>query len=350
MAKHNGRGGERPDGGTRRPKGQPADATRLPKPRKDRGAATSGSSIAETKPQPTETLPEQLARLVTSIETADAAIAEDKLRIAGLTVASSLRKPRGKKRRPSLKLPGVKNPKLDFDALDALKAKLEQAVETGVPPRSLGSSMAMREIRLGLFSAMLTAFAHYADEELATFTAINSRWRLSAVDLDALDANTIHNRFRADLDRTGVLKVDGPLVAFLHGEFEASSGTFQLHFHGIATVEKTKALKSGLKSIPGYRVTVTGSAGVQAKSICDRVRQLTYSLKGYWPEKTIRIGTNGPRRDRRHRRIPEPFHSHHLLWLDRQRLNDMMLVNGCWSRRKGGSAAMREFCLFVERS
>ena len=52
-------------------------------------------------------------------------------------------------------------------------------------------------------------------------------------------------------------------------------------------------------------------------------------------------------RDRKGGRIPEPFHTQVLLWLDRQKLAHMTLMNECWSPRKLGPPAMHSLYLLV---
>ncbi len=44
---------------------------------------------------------------------------------------------------------------------------------------------------------------------------------------------------------------------------------------------------------------------------------------------------------------PEPFASQVLIWLDRQRLRDLVILNDCWSLRNGGTAAMERLYLSV---
>ena len=139
----------------------------------------------------------------------------------------------------------------------------------------------------------------------------------------------------------------GPFICFLHGEFEPTSGVYQLHFHGVTTADKAAALHR-LKAIAGYERTRTGAAPVRCEQVNDRPHQFTYMLKSYWPSRAVRLVDGERKRDRKGGRIPEPFHTQVLLWLDRQKLADMTLMNECWSPRKGGTPAMRSLYLLVQ--
>jgi|GEM_PF-1165559 len=246
--------------------------------------------------------------------------------------------------------PRVGHPTLDTVALDSLAERLERGVAQSVPPPTLASSLRMRAIREGLNGALLDAFAEYPDAELRTVTVIYAGWGLTPAELDGTNAAKLKAQFRQHLNRAGVFKVPGPLFAVLHGEFEPSSGRYQLHFHLVTTAAKAAALQEGLraKTIKGYTVTPTGAAPVRRSRIGDRVAQLSYLAKSYWPSRpVIQIGGK-LKRVRGPRRIPEPYATQVLLWLDRQKFTDLVVIHDCWSRRKGGSAAMKRLYLFVK--
>ena len=65
---------------------------------------------------------------------------------------------------------------------------------------------------------------------------------LTPEQFESVTARQIKNQFISHLRRSGVMAVPGFLLAFLHGEFEPTSGTFVLHFHGVTTNEKAAAL------------------------------------------------------------------------------------------------------------
>lgn len=244
--------------------------------------------------------------------------------------------------------PRTASPPRNPEAIHDLAERLEAGVASGSPPLTLASSIRMRTIRQGLSRALLDAFSDYSNDDLRTVTVIYASWSHTPAELDRVTAAKIKAQFRQHLNRAGVLKLPGPLFAVLHGEYEPTSGRYILHYHLVTTVVKAAALKAGLtaKKIKGYTKTATGSAPVRRSQVRDRVRQFTYLAKGFWPSKPI-IKIDGKlKRVRGYRRISEPYGAQVLLWLDRQSFSDLVVTNDCWSRRKGGTAAMRQLYLY----
>ncbi|TXN21409.1 hypothetical protein [Methylobacterium sp. WL19] len=232
------------------------------------------------------------------------------------------------------------------------RVRLRLATAPGPISNSLASSSTMRIIRETVISDIHAAFAGYPDEALATATVINQRWTYTPANLDAVTAKQVKNRFRSDLNNLGLTKVPGPFIAILHGEFEPRSGQYVLHFHILTTWEKAEILKGlkarpGSQAFPGYCPTASGAAPVVCKAVHNRERQFSYLLKSYWPSRTIRRINGVWKRDRRPRRICEPFASQVLVWLDRQRLRDLVIMHDCWSMRNGGTPAMKRLYLSV---
>jgi hypothetical protein len=266
-------------------------------------------------------------------------------------------------------LPGIPRIRINRSEGEALVAKLAAGAAL-VPDRThtLASACTMRMIRQRVIQRLLQAFERYSDEELRTFTIINTKWVFNAHELKAINAKIIKNQLRTHLNRAGITRLPGPFIAFLHGEFDPVSGLFTLHFHGLTTREKAKALDSltykevskpvrpircrdkqrSLKQRSwGYENTRTRARPIVRKRITDRPRQFSYLLKSYWPSRGIRMIGRKRKRDRRGQRIREPFHTQVLLWLDKQRLRDLTLLHDCWSPRNGGPAEMRELYLSI---
>jgi hypothetical protein len=246
--------------------------------------------------------------------------------------------------------PGASSPALDQGALSALAEKLESGAASGFAEATLASSLRMRATRQGLGRALLDAFAPFPDADLCTVTVIYAGWRYSPAELDKVTAAKLKAQFVRHLNRVGVTKVPGPLFAVLHGGFEPTSGLYQLHFHLVTTWRKAATLKAGLTTtkIWGYTATATGASPVRRSRVRNRVRQFTYLAKGFWPSKPVIQIDGESKRLRDYRRIPEPFGAQVLLWLDRQSFADLVVTNDCWSLRKGGPAAMKRLCLFVQ--
>jgi hypothetical protein len=239
-------------------------------------------------------------------------------------------------------------PPLDAEAGEVLREMLEAGLTSGLPHPTLASSLGMRAIRQSVFGALLRALEDYADADLRTFTIMNAKWTYTPEELDRVTAAQIKNQLRTHLNRAGILRMRGPFICFLHGEFEPTSGLYVLHFHGVTTAAKAAALDH-LKNRGGYIRTQTGAAAIRCEQVRDRAAQFTYLLKSYWPAKAVRVVDGDMKRDRKHHRIPEPYHTQYLLWLDRQKLADLTVMHDCWSPRNGGPDTMQTLYLSIHR-
>lgn len=285
------------------------------------------------------------------LETKNFARQQDQIRIKGLTTAHPIVGgmnwtnigPRLRllaRRHRHLRFPAI-----DVDHVDDLRRRLRAGVAGGAVS-TLASSVSMRAKRRKFVGALLEAFEPYLKDDLRTATVIKRTMTFKPDELSAVSAARLRREFRANLVRADILDMPGPFVAVLHGEFEPTCGDYVLHWHILTTAQKARALHR-LKKKRGYVRTATGSNPIVVRRVRNRVRQFSYLLKSYWPERAIRQTESGAKRDRRHRRIAEPFHSQVLLWLDRHCLSDLVLMNDCWSKRSGGSAAMRQLYLIV---
>ena len=258
-------------------------------------------------------------------ETRRQALAEDKVRVRLIeTHLVEL-----KKVQQSGRIPSAGPYSLDRVAARALRRKLQRGIRTGVSEETLGSNLYMRSVRDETIGALSAALEEFADEDLRIVTVINRNWAYHEDRLDQISANKICCQFRNHLSRGGVTAVAGPLVAFLHGEFDSNGRVFQIHFHLVTTTVKAAALKKGLRKQWGYVKTVPGSNPITAQELTDRPCQLSYLLKAFWPDRPIFWIDGVPRRVREVRRIKDIAHTQVLLWLDRCRIQDLMLVTGC---------------------
>jgi hypothetical protein len=201
-------------------------------------------------------------------------------------------------------------------------------VREGRIPATPASARKMRRVRKQVFAAVMAAFEVFDDREICTFTVISTAWRFDSDQLESVTARQIKRRFLSHLDRSDISPIKGCLVAFIHGEFDPSSGLFQLHLHGVGTRAKVKALHR-LKGRWGYKKTTTGSHPIRIEAVRNRGRQVSYLLQGFWPSRAVRDVAGVQKRDRRKGRIPEPFHAQSLCWLDRQKLGEMTIAQGC---------------------
>jgi hypothetical protein len=222
------------------------------------------------------------------------------------------------------------DPQLIADLADGLAV----SEATGVHAESLASSFSMRNLRLSQIGAMLQLFQAYPNTELVTINILNEKWVLSRRQLIETSASSIRDQLRRHLLRAGVNLINGPLVMFLHGEFDPVAEVYILHFHGITLKTKKPALLS-MSGRWGYVRTASGAVPVRCDPINDRARQFSYCLKSFWPERDVQIVDGRSERDRKPRRIGEPFASLVMVWLDRQSPSDIRILMGCRVGRGG---------------
>ena len=146
------------------------------------------------------------------------------------------------------------------------------------PLKTLASSRTFRRVRRAVFRKLFPALADYADEELRVVTVIKSSQRIQASDLLMTSAKRLKAQFAADLKRSGVASMPGPLIAFLHGEFESTAGVFVVHWHLVTTAEKADALQREFGKLRTYPPTPTGSPAILVQKMNNRAKQLTYLL------------------------------------------------------------------------
>jgi hypothetical protein len=131
---------------------------------------------------------------------------------------------------------------------------------------------------------------------------------------------------------------DGFLILFLDAEFDAESEVYSFHVHGLAAgalleaVRKLKPRKHrrrGKRPSNKYRSDekVHKRVMVGKKPLDNLPDPLTYLCKPFWSKKWKGIvGSGAVKRENQKSRIPEPFHTQLLVWLDRYSISDISLM------------------------
>jgi hypothetical protein len=157
---------------------------------------------------------------------------------------------------------------------------------------------------------------------VSTFSAVRQEWHRASEDLNTLDPVALKAAFRQDLYRVGAAEADGWLFAALDGEFDPPKQSYQSHLHGVASGGMIDVLDR-LRTRPGYlpwrdNGVIPGCARPIRRSrepLTNVPSSIAYQMKGFWKVQAGRTS-----------RIPEPFGSHVLLYLDRYRLTDLTLL------------------------
>jgi hypothetical protein len=219
----------------------------------------------------------------------------------------------------------------ESDLIDSCRARslarrLIRAAHGGPLPGSLASATNMRQLRINLTGALHDLHDRYP---LQTFTLIPHGWSIPAAELDSFDPIKRLAALRSLLNRAGAGDAQGFLIGFLHGELEPESQVYQLHLHGAVHGEMVDVLDN-LREGLNRSDEIMRRLRISRQRLCHLPHPLTYVLQSYWPCRRIGpVGEEGEiNRNRQKQRIPEPFHTQYLLWLDRHRLGDLNLMIG----------------------
>ncbi|WP_426037988.1 hypothetical protein [Brevundimonas sp. DC300-4] len=235
---------------------------------------------------------------------------EDSLRATGL--------------RTVCKLP-IYDQKTAIDLADRLDGPISGCDEC------LASSRYMRTLRIKIIGNLWQLFEAEGlqPDQLKFFTAMPKGWEFTPEMLDDVDPANLLERFRSQLRRAGSDDVDGWLIAAIHAEFEPETIVYKLHVHGFATPNLI-AVIDRLRALPAYRFKPNRAPPIQVsrKPLRDLPYPLGYPFKSFWPSRWIGpVGDSGiVKRQSFPSRIPEPYHSQVLVWLDRWAVSDTILL------------------------
>jgi hypothetical protein len=164
-------------------------------------------------------------------------------------------------------------------------------------------------------------------------TIIAARWHVAADDLEGFDIRRTKREFIQHLNRAGGREVGGILLGsfeacFYHDETTGEPG-YQFHFHGIVD-ERMKRVVQKLRKQTAYAVTAKARQPVRCKAVAqgDLLKTLGYCFKGFWKTRGSHPQDDDGSGYRDNARVPEPYHSEALLWLDKWTIGEMSVVYG----------------------
>lgn len=226
-----------------------------------------------------------------------------------------------------------------------LADKLDPDGEREMDDRSLSSSRYSRRHRARLTWAIEAFFRENRREKCSFFTLAPRSGVTRAEALSQTDAKKIMKALLSDLNRCGAGPACGCLLAFIHGEFEPKREVFVIHVHGVAfgdmigVVDKLRKRRKYRRVIGNDidMVPIRRPVRMTRRPITNRLRTFSYLFKSYWPSRwrgAMKANGKFPRSGRA-QRIPEPFHSKYLLWLDQYRPQDLALMIGMKATKNG---------------
>jgi hypothetical protein len=210
-------------------------------------------------------------------------------------------------------------------------------------PKTLASSRYWRRLRKRIVGDLLKLVEQDQTGIIRRADIIPKAW---ACDLDGLSKypKLQLQSLRSRIVRAGGGKGPGFLVMTWHADMGAESKVFQRHAHLLATGSYVAALESlvGAKGLQADSITDWGTCIhtpviVRKQQLFNPARAIGYLPKGYWLS-TWAGGVSGTGTDRRARtgtRLPEPYHTEMLLWLDDHKIGDLVLTMGLKITTKG---------------
>lgn len=172
-----------------------------------------------------------------------------------------------------------------------------------------------------------------------TFTIFPQNWVFTAEQLASKNPRRLLKAFLSVLNRLGLRRAGGYLFVAIHGEFDEATGLFHLHLHGVAD-QQMLAIIDRLRKLPNFRCRRSKGdtklrVRIGRKPLTNLPYPLTYILQSYWPRRWRGTIEGVTRRGTVRHRIPEPFHTVLLLWLDRWSLTDITLLVGLSAGPRG---------------
>jgi hypothetical protein len=227
---------------------------------------------------------------------------------------------------------------IDVKCALRLAARLEKGGGgTGVP-ETLASSVYMRGVRIKTCGALWQLIKSCRRLRVRAVTIIPKTWEFTPDELMEVDPRKLMKALLAALYSRGAGDANGWFIASIHGEYDPIGGVYRLHVHCFAYGEMVKVINR-LRCLPNYRTRMYLADG-RLSPVYRRIRMtqkrlrflpriITYLMQSYWPSRALIISDDGERmRGRWKRRIPEPYHSQVLLWLDRWQISDLTLMIG----------------------
>jgi hypothetical protein len=223
-----------------------------------------------------------------------------------------------------------------------LSARLD--VEQGQVPKTLASAAHIVELREPILDHLVRLAGKAKLGRVMTGALLPQRnAHLRAGDLQKLDPRKFMLRLRSDLIRCGAAEADGYIFAVLHAEFGLPANRLHPHYHFIAVGGMIEVLER-LRSRGKYAVANIAEEAGGGHAAALRTRELepsearyalSYLFQQYWPARWSGISEDNKKVRGPRARVPEPYHTEWLLWMDRQRLENFVLMMHLQVGRRG---------------
>jgi hypothetical protein len=220
-----------------------------------------------------------------------------------------------------------------------LVSKLRHAVDDPLAaPATLASRVYARQVRRKLVGNLWPLAEDAAQGPVVFANLVRTNMWVPADNLLSQNPVDLKRRFINDFDRAGLTRASGWLLGTLDAEFDSVRGGYEFHTGLIVSGEKVAALEA-LRGRRSYKRGRHAPHELGMREF-DRVEvhrnlrnlpdPLTYAAKmRVWNVPTYMSTVTGFReRSPYVSRIPEPHHSHWLLWMDKFSVSDLLITQG----------------------
>lgn len=226
-----------------------------------------------------------------------------------------------------------------FDPAEAevLADRLEDTLQRGRLARTPASFRYMRHVRRR-FGGWLWQLSDFHPHPVSQVTLLSESWVVPGEDLMLFDPAEMFERVRSRLAANGAYHVPGYLALGCHAEFWNPTQEWRIHAHGIAG----GAMRDCVDALRGCRMFKQDQRGARERpnvliqdGLTNFPRPMLYTLQGWFPKRGYENPKTGEIERGRKTRVPEPYHTQYLLWLDRFRLKDLVLLIGLRATERG---------------
>lgn len=212
-----------------------------------------------------------------------------------------------------------------------LTLKLKAAVEGDPEANTSASRLVMRKVRK-LWVRHVRKLVRASKDYAIAFGALLPRHlELTEEEFDSFDAEAANKAFKSYLNRRGIDRCRGWLIAVLHGEYDSVQKRWRVHWHILACHEMIKVIdglrtEKSFKTIRGERPRVR----LSREPLVNIPRLASYLLQAWWPNRPTGEFGEAPGEGRSDHRMALSglAHARWLIWMDNQKVSDLVMLVG----------------------
>lgn len=247
------------------------------------------------------------------METGVEALAEDIIRLKGVKLALD-------KHRANI----------DVGAARDLEECLYHACFEDWPWDSLASKQTMLNERIRFVRDVTSLVDSSMGYDVSSGTVLPRSFEIPDKELESFDPEKEKKALSSYLNRRGIGECKGWLIAGLHGEYDSSRKIWRIHWHLLVCGEMINVIDNlrnewNFQSAKGEAPRVRMSR----QPLTDIPRVASYLLQSWWPNRpTGMFAGDGVNHRKNRSRLPEPQQTRWLLWMDRNKMSDLVLLRG----------------------